>query len=111
MLYLPVTSIMQPSLIMPIGTFPVVALMVGTAVLRLSNCTCVTNDMLPADDDDCSDTMVNSTTCENEPVDIAVTLSFMVGIFMVSIHILKVTMLLLYAPTYFHITQFYGGAN
>ena len=68
-----------------IGTFPVVALMVGTAVLRLSNC-----DMLPVEDDGSG--TVNSTTeyittCENEPVDIAVTLSLLVGIFMVSINI------------------------
>ena len=58
--------------------------MVGTAVLRLSNC--VTTDMPSADDDGSG--VVNSTThnvtCENEPVDIAVTLSLMVGIFMVS---------------------------
>ena len=71
-----------------IGTFPVVALMVGTAVLRLSNC--VTNDMLPMEDGGSG--TVNSTmeyimTCENEPVDIAVTLSLLVGIFMVSINI------------------------
>ena len=57
--------------------------MVGTAVLRLSNCP--PNDM-PDDDD--SSSGGNSTTddvaCENEPVDIAVTLALLVGIFMVS---------------------------
>ena len=65
------------------GTFPVVALMVGTAVLRLSNC--VTDDM---PDGSASNEMDNSitynVTCEHEPVDIAVTLSLMVGILMVS---------------------------
>ena len=58
--------------------------MVGTAVQRLSNCV-TANDMLPVDDGSGVD---NSTTynmtCENEPVDIAVTLSLMVGILMVS---------------------------
>ena len=63
-----------------------VALMVGTAVLRLSNC--VTNDITVDDGSGSIDVDNNSTTynmtCENEPVDIAVTLSLLVGIFMVS---------------------------
>ena len=65
--------------------------MVGTAVLRLSNC--VTNDISMDDDNNSSssssdvmdnDTMTNTVTCENEPVDIAVTLALLVGVFMVS---------------------------
>ena len=67
-----------------VGTFPVVALMVGTAVLRLSNCD-------EASDGGSANEMDNSTTsnvtCEHEPVDIAVTLSLMVGILMVNIHV------------------------
>ena len=55
-------------------------------MLRLSNC--VTDDM---PDDSASDETDNSTTynvtCEHEPVDIAVTLSLMVGILMVSVAI------------------------
>ena len=59
--------------------------MVGTAVLRLSNC--VTNEISSVDDGSGSGDVANSTTndvtCENEPTDIAVTLALLVGIFMV----------------------------
>ena len=57
--------------------------MVGTAVLRLSNCS--PNDM-PDDEDSSSggNSTTNDVVCENEPVDIAVTLALLVGIFMVS---------------------------
>jgi len=64
-----------------IGTFPVVALMVGTAVQRLSDC----NDMIittNGTDDDIINT--TKTVCDNDPVDIAVTLAMMVGVLMVS---------------------------
>jgi len=58
---------------------------VGTAVLRLSNC--VTDE--PMDNGSVSNEMDNSTThnvtCEHEPVDIAVTLSLIVGILMVGV--------------------------
>jgi len=71
------------------GTFPVVALMVGTAVQKLSNCEVdTTNDDITVNDDDSSSnntmTTTNEMTCENDPVDIAVTLALIVGIFMVS---------------------------
>ena len=67
--------------------------MVGTAVLRLSNCAAAADD----DGDDMSaavdgsQIVDNSTTsdviCENEPADIAVTLALLVGVFMVSSHL------------------------
>jgi len=68
----------------------VVALMVGTAVQRLSNC--VTDDMSmndnnstsSGDDTTNSTAMMNNETCENDPVDIAVTLALLIGILMVS---------------------------
>ena len=67
------------------GTFPVISLMVGTAVLRLSNC--APND---ASGENVTGSDGNSTTnditCENDPVDIAVTLALLVGIFMVSVY-------------------------
>ena len=58
--------------------------MVGTAVQRLSDC----NDLIinangtTMSDDDITNTTV--TVCDNEPVDIAVTLAMMVGVLMVS---------------------------
>jgi len=58
--------------------------MVGTAVQRLSNCNDVitfTNGTAMSDDDITNTTM---TVCDNEPVDIAVTLAMMVGVLMVS---------------------------
>ena len=76
-----------------------VALMVGTAVLRLSNC--VTNDVISMDDDDNSsstdvgnDSVTNTDdviTCENEPVDIAVTLALLVGTIMVSAAVFRIS--------------------
>ena len=58
--------------------------MVGTVVQRLSDC----NDIIintngtTISDDDITNTTV--TVCDNEPVDIAVTLAMMVGVLMVS---------------------------
>lgn len=74
-----------------LGTFPVVALMVGTAVQRLSNC--VTDDnngnRISRDDTTNNTVMMNDEMiCENDPVDIAVTLALIVGIFMVSNYII-----------------------
>jgi len=69
-----------------IGTFPVVALMVGTAVQRLSEC----NDLIittNGTDGDITNTTV--TVCDNDPVDIAVTLAMMVGMLMVSYYYSK----------------------
>ena len=79
------------------GTFPVVALMVGTAVQRLSN-SCDdgagnTADISDMSTDNSSDSsgMGNGTVapaavaaCEDNSVDIAVTLCLLVGVFMVS---------------------------
>jgi len=63
--------------------------MVGTAVQRLSNC--VTDDMSmndnstsSGDDTTNSTAMMNNEICENDPVDIAVTLTLIIGMFMVS---------------------------
>ena len=62
--------------------------MVGTAVLRLSNCaTAAADDDMSAavngsQSNDSSTT--SDVTCENEPADIAVTLALLVGVFMVS---------------------------
>ena len=63
--------------------------MVGTAILRLSNCVPVVDTSMDDLSDNISNTSNNTmmTVCENEPVDIAVTLSLMIGIFMVSIYI------------------------
>lgn len=64
------------------GTFPVVALMVGTAVQTHS---CDDGGDVAMDDrNGTDDGMSNSTvTCDASPVDVAVTLSLLVGIFMV----------------------------
>ena len=81
------------------GTFPVVALMVGTAVQRLSSCDSDgagnTADMSMDNKSDGGDMagsgdMGNGTAvaaCEDNSVDIAVTLCLLVGIFMVSVTI------------------------
>ena len=66
------------------GTFPVVALMVGTAVQTHS---CDDGEDMAMDDrNGTDDGMSNSTvmaSCDASPVDVAVTLSLLVGIFMV----------------------------
>ena len=62
--------------------------MVGNAVLRLSNCVGVTDTSMDNDNSSNSSNgtmMTTNMVCENEPVDIAVTLSLMIGIFMVSV--------------------------
>ena len=64
------------------GTFPVVALMVGTAV-QTHSCDVSMDDRNGTDDDMSNNTVTAS--CDASPVDIAVTLSLLVGIFMVSI--------------------------
>ena len=65
--------------------------MVGTAVLRLSNCaTAAAADDTSAAVEDSHSNDYNTTsdvTCENEPADIAVTLALLVGVFMVSSHL------------------------
>ena len=61
--------------------------MVGTAVLRLSNC--AATDLSPDDVNNSSDVANDTTTaivCENEPADIAVTLALLVGFIMVSVY-------------------------
>ena len=77
--------------------------MVGTAVLRLSNCaTAAADDMSAAENNmsaaennmsaavdgshsnDNDNNTTSDVTCENEPADIAVTLALLVGVFMVS---------------------------
>lgn len=68
-----------------------VALMVGTAVQRLSSCdngAGNTADMSMNDSSSDSSDMGNGTTvaCEDNSVDIAVTLCLLVGIFMVSVY-------------------------
>ena len=74
-----------------VGTFPVVALMVGNAVTRISSLDTVCDDGTV----NITNTSINDTTtstsdecyqneCEILAVDIAVTLSFLVGIIMVS---------------------------
>lgn len=59
-----------------------VSLMVGTAVQRLSNC--IKNDTLVDASSGDNNSTSHETTCENDPVDIAVTLALLVGVFMVS---------------------------
>ena len=63
--------------------------MVGTAVLRLSNCATAADDMSAAVNGSHSndDNTTSDVTCENEPADIAVTLALLVGVFMVSSHL------------------------
>ena len=66
------------------GTFPVVALMVGTAV-QTHSCDDggdVAMDDRNRTDDDMSNSTVTA-SCDASPVDVAVTLSLLVGIFMV----------------------------
>ena len=71
---------------MHLGTFPVVALMVGTAVQKYSCDEMSTDDRNSTNDDEGNSTMTMA--CDADPVDIAVTLSLLVGIFMVSVIIL-----------------------
>ena len=71
---------------MHVGTFPVVALMVGTAVQKYSCDEMSTDDRNSTNDDESNSTMAMA--CDADPVDIAVTLSLLVGIFMVSVIIL-----------------------
>ena len=56
--------------------------MVGTAVQRLSEC----SDMIVATNGTSDGDIINTTVtvCDNDPVDIAVTLAMMVGVLMVS---------------------------
>ena len=72
-----------------VGTFPVVALMVGNAVTRISS-----TDTVCDSTNNSTNTSLNTTStsdqcyqneCEILAVDIAVTLSFLVGIIMVII--------------------------
>ena len=68
------------------GTFPVVALMVGTAV-QTHSCDDAGDASLSGrngTDDDMSNSTV-AASCDASPVEVAVTLSLLVGIFMVSI--------------------------
>ena len=84
------------------GTFPVVALMVGNAVTRISSAESVcdtannstidntTEENLTATGEDLFSDPCYQDGCEVLTVDIAVTLSFLVGILMVS-HILHLS--------------------
>ena len=73
-----------------VGTFPVVALMVGNAVTRISSVESVCDSTNNSTDTDNSTRQEVSTDpcyqdgCEILAVDIAVTLSFLVGILMVN---------------------------
>ena len=65
--------------------------MVGTAVHRLSDCVTDDTSMNDSNSTSSGDDTTNSTTmvnnemiCENDPVDIAITLALLIGIFMVS---------------------------
>ena len=79
-----------PYLIILAGTFPVVALMVGNAVTRISSGDVVcesTDNSTNSTSAESSGDPCHQSGCEVLAVDIAVTLSFLVGILMVSIYI------------------------
>ena len=81
------SSLAETQRLYTVGTFPVVALMVGNAVTRISSTNSVCDDSGNSTSGN-SSTSTNSdpcfqTGCESLAVDIAVTLSFLVGVLMV----------------------------
>ncbi|XP_065900969.1 prestin-like isoform X2 [Dysidea avara] len=87
-------SIFGTSRHISVGTFPVVALMVGTAVQRLSEC----SDMIVATNGTSDGDIINTTVtvCDNDPVDIAVTLAMMVGVLMIMASVLQLGFITLF---------------